>query len=82
MQTLNASYKLTGPNGSRVVEARKFCEAAYFTIREDEEILTEISFAVPKGGYHEKQAQIGDYATAAAELLLEKENNVCTSVSM
>lgn len=84
MQTLNASYKLTGPNGSRVVEARKFYEAAYFTIREDEEILTEISFAVPKGGYaYEKQKRkIGDYATAAAGVLLEKENNICTSVSI
>ena len=45
MQTLNASYELRGPDGTRNVDAREFYEAAYFTAREDEEILSSISFA-------------------------------------
>ena len=84
MQTLDASYELTGPDGVRNVKAREFYEAAYFTAREDEEILTSISFLVPNGGYaYEKQKRkIGDYATAAAGVLINIDNNVCSSVSI
>ena len=84
MQTLDASYELTGPDGVRNVKAREFYEAAYFTAREDEEILTSISFLVPNGGYaYEKQKRkIGDYATAAAGVLINIDNNICSSVSI
>ena len=84
MQTLDASYELTGPDGVRNVKAREFYEAAYFTAREDEEILTSISFHVPNGGYaYEKQKRkIGDYATAAAGVLINIDNNICSSVSI
>ena len=84
MQTLNASYELKGPDGTRNVDAREFYEAAYFTAREDEEILSSISFAVPNGGYaYEKQKRkIGDYATAAAGVLIEVENNICKTASI
>lgn len=84
MQTLDASYELTGPDGVRNVKAREFYEAAYFTAREDEEILTSISFPVPNGGYaYEKQKRkIGDYATAAAGVLINIDNNICSSVSI
>ncbi|MGL5008554.1 MAG: FAD binding domain-containing protein, partial [Paracoccaceae bacterium] len=68
MQCLDASYTLTGPNGSREVRAREFYESAYFTARGEDELLVAISFAAPAGGYaYEKQKRkIGDYATAAA----------------
>ena len=84
MQTLDASYELTGPDGVRNVKAREFYEAAYFTARGDDEILTSISFLVPNGGYaYEKQKRkIGDYATAAAGVLINIDNNVCSSVSI
>ena len=74
MQCLDATFVLHGPGGERSVKAREFYEAAYFTARDDLEILTEISFPVCTGGYaYEKQKRkIGDYATAAAAVLLSK----------
>ena len=84
MQTLDATYHLAGPDGERTVSAREFYEAAYFTAREDEEILTAVSFDIPTGGYaYEKQKRkIGDYATAAAGVLLTVEGGSCTSASV
>lgn len=84
MQCLDASYVLSGPDGTRDVAAREFYEAAYFTARSDEEILVTIRFPVPKGGYaYEKQKRkIGDYATAAAAVLIEKDGGKCTSASI
>ncbi|MBS0125269.1 FAD binding domain-containing protein [Thetidibacter halocola] len=74
-QALDASFELHGPEGIRSVPARDFYEAAYMTAREDDEILTAITFARTSGGYaYEKQKRkIGDYATAAAAVLLTKE---------
>ncbi|MCB1492381.1 MAG: FAD binding domain-containing protein, partial [Rhodobiaceae bacterium] len=68
MQCLDATYVLQGPGGTREVKARDFYESAYFTAREDDEILTHIRFAAPAGGYAyvKQKRKIGDYATAAA----------------
>lgn len=84
MQCLDATYTLVGPGGSRTVAAREFYEAAYFTAREEEEILTKVSFAVTSGGYaYEKQKRkIGDYATAAAAVLIDKDGSSCKSASI
>jgi len=84
MQTLDATYHLEGPNGTRTVAARDFYEAAYFTAREDDEILTAVSFAATKGGYaYEKQKRkIGDYATAAAGVLLTMDGGSCSAASV
>lgn len=84
MQCLDAQYTLVGPDGSRTVSARDFYEAAYFTVREDEEILTSVSFPETSGGYaYEKQKRkIGDYATAAAGVLISAEGGTCTSASI
>ncbi|MEX0304699.1 MAG: xanthine dehydrogenase family protein subunit M, partial [Leisingera sp.] len=73
-----------GPDGERTVAARDFYEAAYMTDRVDEEVLTAISFAVPSGGYaYEKQKRkIGDYATAAAAVILQKDGAICTAASI
>ena len=84
MQTLGATYHLAGPNGDRTVAARDFYEAAYFTAREDDEILTAVSFAATSGGYaYEKQKRkIGDYATAAAGVLLTMHGGSCSAASV
>ena len=84
MQLLDATYKLSGTNGLREVKAREFYEGAYFTAREDDEILISISFDAPIGGYaYEKQKRkIGDYATAAAAVILSKEGTVCKEASI
>ncbi|MEM7258085.1 MAG: xanthine dehydrogenase family protein subunit M [Pseudomonadota bacterium] len=81
MQCLDANFTLQGPDGERTVKARGFYEAAYFTARDDLEILTEVSFAACSGGYaYEKQKRkIGDYATAAAAVLLNRDGDNCTA---
>lgn len=83
MQCLNATFELSGPDGSRSVAARDFYEAAYFTAREDEEILTRISIPVPGVGvgqaYEKQKRKIGDYATAAAAVMV---GNGTASVAM
>ncbi len=83
MQCLNATFELSGPDGARSVAARDFYEAAYFTAREDEEILTRISIPVPDAGigqaYVKQKRKIGDYATAAAAVLV---GNGTASVAM
>jgi len=77
MQCLNATFELSGPDGNRSVAARDFYEAAYFTAREDEEILTRISIPVPGTGtgqaYEKQKRKIGDYATAAAAVMVGNE---------
>lgn len=85
MQCLDASFTLSGPKGKREVKARDFYEAAYFTARDDLEILTQVSFPGYGGGYaYEKQKRkIGDYATAAAAVLLSKgADGACTHASI
>ena len=84
MQCLDATYTLVGPSGERTVPAREFYEAAYFTAREDDEILTSITFDASSGGYaYEKQKRkIGDYATAAAGVLISKDGGKCSAASI
>ena len=84
MQCLGATFTLQGPDGSRDVSARDFYHGAYVTERADDEILTRISFATPSGGYaYEKQKRkIGDYATAAAAVLLTRADGKVASASI
>jgi len=74
MQCLDATYELQGPGGTRTVAARAFYEAAYFTAREEEEILTRIMIPVPAKGtgyaYEKQKRKIGDYATAASAVMV------------
>lgn len=74
MMTLAASYRLEGPAGSRDVPARDFYQGAYFTALEAGEILTAISVPVPPAGhgyaYEKLKRKVGDYATAAAAVVL------------
>lgn len=84
MQCLGATFTLYGPSGSRDVAARDFYHGLYSTDRADDEILTKITFAAPAGGYaYEKQKRkIGDYATAAAAVLLTKSGGKVASASV
>lgn len=83
MQCLGAVFELQGADGTREVAAREFYEAAYFTAREDDEILTRIRIPRPAAGmghaYEKQKRKIGDYATAAAAVLC---GNSSASVAM
>jgi carbon-monoxide dehydrogenase medium subunit len=74
MLTLGAHYRLEGPEGRREVAAADFYQGAYFTLLEPGEILTSISIPVPAAGhgyaYEKLKRKIGDYATAAAAVML------------
>ncbi|MEM0949861.1 MAG: xanthine dehydrogenase family protein subunit M [Pseudomonadota bacterium] len=84
MQCLGATFHLVGSDGPREVSSLDYYEAAYMTDRDDDEILTEITFPVQQGGYaYEKQKRkIGDYATAACAAIVQIENGICTSASI
>ena len=84
MQCLDATFTVVGADGERDIPAREFYEAAYMTAREDEEVLTAVTFPTPNGGYaYEKQKRkIGDYATAAAAVQIVKDGGTCASASI
>ncbi len=86
MQCLGADYVLVGPKGTRQVPARKFYEAAYFTARADDELLTRISIPTPAAGhgyaYEKLKRKVGDYATAAAAVVLTMKGGTCESASV
>jgi carbon-monoxide dehydrogenase medium subunit len=74
MMTLGASYRLQSPNGAREIAAGEFYQGAYFTALEPGEILTSVSVPVPPAGhgyaYEKLKRKVGDYATAAAAVVL------------
>jgi len=84
MLALDASYTLVGPNGSRKVKARSFYEAAYFTSLAEDEILTAITIQAPSCGqaYVKQKRKIGDYATAAAAVIITMEGGRCREASI
>ena len=85
-QALDARFTLEGPNGSREVAARVFYEAAYETARQDDEILTSVAIPTPAAGhgyaYEKQKRKVGDYATAAAAVLLTVDGGTCRSASI
>jgi carbon-monoxide dehydrogenase medium subunit len=78
MLTLGASYRLEGASGAREVAASEFYQGAYFTALEPGEILTLISIPAPATGhgyaYEKLKRKVGDYATAAAAVVLTMAN--------
>jgi aerobic carbon-monoxide dehydrogenase medium subunit len=86
MMTLGASYRLEGPAGARDVAASEFYQGAYFTALEPGEILTSISVPVPPAGhgysYEKLKRKIGDYATAAAAVVLTMTGGKVASCSI
>jgi aerobic carbon-monoxide dehydrogenase medium subunit len=86
MMTLDASYRLEGPNGSREVAAAEFYQGAYFTALEPGEILTAMSIPLPAAGhgyaYEKLKRKVGDYATAAAAVVLTMAGGKVTSCAI
>jgi len=74
MQCLGAFYRVVGPAGSREIAARDFYQGAYFTALQAGEVVTAIRIPVPPVGhgwaYEKLKRKIGDYATAAAAVVL------------
>jgi aerobic carbon-monoxide dehydrogenase medium subunit len=74
MMCLGASYHVTGQGGERRIAARDFYQGAYFTALETGNVLTAVRIPVPPAGhgyaYEKLKRKIGDYATAAAAVVL------------
>ena len=86
MICLGASYELAGRGGTRRVAAREFYQGAYFTALDAGEILTLIRIPVPPAGhgyaYEKLKRKIGDYATAAAAVVLTLAQGAIASCSI
>jgi aerobic carbon-monoxide dehydrogenase medium subunit len=74
MICLDATYEIAAKAGERRIPAREFYQGAYFTALEPGEIVTAIRIPVPPAGhgfaYEKLKRKVGDYATAAAAVIL------------
>jgi carbon-monoxide dehydrogenase medium subunit len=74
MMCLDASYEVAGKAARRRIAAREFYQGAYFTALEPGEIVTAIRIPAPPAGhgyaYEKLKRKVGDYATAAAAVVL------------
>jgi carbon-monoxide dehydrogenase medium subunit len=86
MMALGAAYRVEGPSGQRDIPAREFYQGIYSTALQDGEILTWVRIPLPadRHGYaYEKQKRkVGDYATAAAAVILTMSGGSCTSAAI
>ena len=85
MMCLDATYQLTG-RGERLVPARQFYRSAYVTALAPHEILTAVRIPVPPAGhgaaYEKLKRKVGDYATAAAAVVLTLTGGTVASCSI
>jgi carbon-monoxide dehydrogenase medium subunit len=74
MLALDATYQIDGKDGTRRIPARSFYKGAYATALAPHEILTAVRIPVPPAGhgaaYEKLKRKTGDYATAAAAVVL------------
>lgn len=86
MLALGAAYQMTGPDGERQVAARDFYRGIYTTALADGEILTRIHIPLPATGhgwaYEKQKRKVGDYATAAAAVLLGLADGACRAAAI
>jgi carbon-monoxide dehydrogenase medium subunit len=86
MLALDASFVLSGPKGERVVKAEGYFVGLYATQAQPDEILTQIRIPVPAAGsgwsYTKFKRKTGDFATAAAAVLLQMKGGTVARVSM
>ena len=86
MMALAATYRLRGPKGERSVAARDFYKGVYFTELGEDELLTEIrvpAMASNQGAAYEKmKRKVGDYAIAAAAVIVSMNGANCESASI
>ncbi len=86
MMALDASYQAVGVGGARDIPARSFYQGAYFTALEPGEMIASISIPQPQAGsgaaYEKLKRKIGDYATAAAAVVLTRSDGRITSCAI
>lgn len=86
MLALDASFVLRGTGGERVVAAEKFFLGTYSTELKPDEVLTTVRIPTPAAGtgwcYAKLKRKTGDFATAAAAVLLSMAGDTVKNVSI
>ena len=86
MIALDASYRVKGPQGERDIPARDFYRGIYSTALADGEILLSVRIPMPPVGhgyaYEKQKRKTGDYATAAAAVVLTMSGGACNSAAI
>ena len=86
MMCLNATFHASGKSGERKIAARGFYQGLYSTALQSGEVLTAIRIPVPAAGhgyaYEKLKRKIGDFATAAAAVMLTMKGGKVDSCSI
>jgi aerobic carbon-monoxide dehydrogenase medium subunit len=86
MMCLNATYHIAGKGSERRLAARQFYQGTYVTSLATGEVLTSVRIPVPPAGhgyaYEKLKRKIGDYATAAAAVILTMSGGKVTTCSI
>lgn len=86
MLALGAVYRAQGAQGERDIPARDFYRGIYSTALLDGEILTAIHIPIPAEGhgwaYEKQKRKVGDYATAAAAVVMTMASGICTQAAI
>jgi len=86
MLALDASFVLTGPKGQRTVKADGYFLGLYATQLAADEILTQIRIPIPGAGsgwsYQKLKRKTGDFATAAAAVVLQMQGGRVARVAI
>ena len=86
MLALDARYCLKRRDGEREVAACEFYRGVYSTALQSDEILVSISIPMSAEGQgyacEKQKRKVGDYATAAAAVMLKMSSGVCASAAI
>ena len=86
MVALDAGYRIKGPQGERDIPAREFYRGIYATALAPGEILLAMRIPMPADGhgwaYEKQKRKTGDYATAAAAVVLTMSGGACASAAI
>ena len=86
MLALDASFVLTGPRGQRTLKSDGYFLGLYETQLAADEILTHIRIPIPAAGsgwsYQKLKRKTGDFATAAAAVLLQMKGGCVARVAI
>jgi aerobic carbon-monoxide dehydrogenase medium subunit len=86
MMCLGAIYQVIGKSGERRIAAREFYQGTYVTALKTGEVLTAVRIPTPAAGhgwaYEKLKRKVGDYATAAAAVVLTMKGDKVESCSI
>jgi carbon-monoxide dehydrogenase medium subunit len=86
MMCLDATYEVNGKGGARRLAARTFYKSPFVTALEAGEIVTAVRLRAPPAGhghaYEKLKRKVGDYATAAAAVVLSLNGGRVASASI